>query len=309
MKLATYRDGSRDGQLVVVSRDLALAHYASGIATRLQQVLDDWNFLSPQLEDLAATLHGGKARHAFAFDPARCMAPLPRAYQWALGPGAAAGPPAGTGTGSCLGWPTQRASDDFLGPQDAVRLPGTTTPRGLQAGFAVVTGDLPLGLTPAQALERVRLVLLAHVWSLPGGVQPAGAFAPLAVTPDELGEAWREGRVLLDVRTRREAGATGPAGEVSPAHFGQPSPDFAALLAALSRVRSVRAGSIVGPCAEPAGPHPTTAPAIDPASGPGAQAWHDGDLAHSEATGPDGLSVFGALAQRVALAGEPATRA
>jgi hypothetical protein len=115
--------------------------------------------------------------------------------------------------------------------------------------------------------------------------------------------------VLLDVRTRREAGATGPAGEVSPAHFGQPSPDFAALLAALSRVRSVRAGSIVGPCAEPTGPHPTTAPAIDPASGPGAQAWHDGDLAHSEATGPDGLSVFGALAQRVALAGEPATRA
>ena len=69
MKLATYKDGSRDGQLVVVSRDLSLAHYASGIATRLQQVLDDWNFLSPLLEDLSATLNHGKPRHAFPFDP------------------------------------------------------------------------------------------------------------------------------------------------------------------------------------------------------------------------------------------------
>ena len=85
MKLATYRDGSRDGQLVVVSRDLSLAHYAGGIATRLQQVLDDWNFLSPQLEELSQTLNHGKARHAFAFEPAKCMAPLPRAYQWADG--------------------------------------------------------------------------------------------------------------------------------------------------------------------------------------------------------------------------------
>src|SRR5512142_2617142 len=85
MKLATYLDGSRDGQLVVVSRDLALAHYASGIATRLQQVLDDWNFLSPQLQDLSQTLNHGKARHAFAFDPKMCMAPLPRAFQWADG--------------------------------------------------------------------------------------------------------------------------------------------------------------------------------------------------------------------------------
>src|SRR5512145_527499 len=85
MKLATYKDGSRDGQLVVVSRDLSTAHYASGIATRLQQLLDDWNFLSPQLEDLYQTLNHGKARHAFAFEPKRCMAPLPRAYQWADG--------------------------------------------------------------------------------------------------------------------------------------------------------------------------------------------------------------------------------
>jgi fumarylacetoacetate (FAA) hydrolase len=85
MKLATYKDGSRDGQLVVVSRDLATAHFATGIATRLQQVLDDWNFLSPQLQDLYVTLNQGKARHAFEFVPEMCAAPLPRAYQWADG--------------------------------------------------------------------------------------------------------------------------------------------------------------------------------------------------------------------------------
>ena len=86
MKLASYKDGSRDGQLVVVSRDLSQAHFASGIATRLQQVLDDWGFLSPQLEDVYTTLNHGRARHAFAFDPKLCMAPLPRAYQWASTP-------------------------------------------------------------------------------------------------------------------------------------------------------------------------------------------------------------------------------
>src|SRR5881275_2791797 len=85
MKLATYRDGSRDGQLVVVSRDLQSAHDAVGNAHKLQQGLDDWNFLAPQLQDLYEALNGGKARHAFPFDPAQCMAPLPRAYQWADG--------------------------------------------------------------------------------------------------------------------------------------------------------------------------------------------------------------------------------
>src|SRR5574337_722169 len=79
MKLATYKDGSRDGQLVVVSRDLGMAHYATGIAIRLQQALDDWNFIAPQLQELSDALNHGRARHPFAFDPAHCMAPLPRA--------------------------------------------------------------------------------------------------------------------------------------------------------------------------------------------------------------------------------------
>ena len=83
MKLATLRDGSRDGQLAVVSRDLSLAVHATTIATRLQSALDDWDFFAPQLEDVYQTLNEGRARHAFAFDPKQAMAPLPRAYQWA----------------------------------------------------------------------------------------------------------------------------------------------------------------------------------------------------------------------------------
>jgi fumarylacetoacetate (FAA) hydrolase len=126
MKLATYKDGSRDGQLVVVSRDLSTAHYASAVASRLQQVLDDWNFLSPQLEDLYATLNGGKARHALPFEPAKCMAPLPRAYQWADGSAFVnhvelvrrarnAEMPASFWTDPLM---YQGGSDDFLGPMD-----------------------------------------------------------------------------------------------------------------------------------------------------------------------------------------------
>ena len=81
MKLATYKDGSRDGQLVVVSRDLATAHFATGIATRMQQALDDWNFIAPLLQDLSVALNHGKTRHAFPFVPEQCMAPLPRALR------------------------------------------------------------------------------------------------------------------------------------------------------------------------------------------------------------------------------------
>ncbi len=80
MKLATYQDGSRDGQLVVVSRDLSQAHYATHIANRLQQVLDDWNYLAPQVEDLYVLLNQGRSRHALPYDPAQCLAPLPLAY-------------------------------------------------------------------------------------------------------------------------------------------------------------------------------------------------------------------------------------
>src|SRR5439155_26500239 len=174
MKLASYKDGSRDGQLVVVSRDLATGHYASGIATRLQQVLDDWSFLSPQLEDLATSLDHGKARHAFAFDPTRCMAPLPRAYQVAGGPAFVhhvelvrrarnAEMPASFWTDPLM---YQGGSDDFLGPRDDIVAASEDWGIDFGAEVAVVTGDVAMATGADAAVESVRLVMLANDVSL-----------------------------------------------------------------------------------------------------------------------------------------------
>lgn len=230
MKLASYRDGSRDGQLIVVSRDLSLAHYASGIAGRLQHVLDDWNFLSPQLEELSQTLNHGKARHAFAFEPAKCLAPLPRAFQHAVS--------RGDDTTSLV----QLPGDALHGPHDAIAAPADDQPIDSGAGLAVITGDLALGSTPDAALEGIRLLMLASE------AAGTGAFGPVAVTPDELGPAWHGGHVHLGLEAacdgRRSTLAS--AGEAGRAHFGQ-------LIASLCRTRAVRAGSIVGWCASGGG--------------------------------------------------------
>ena len=163
MKLATYKDGSRDGQLVVVSRDLSSAHYATGIAATLQQVLDDWNFLSPQLQDLYQTLNQGKARHAFPFDAAQCMAPLPRAYQWADGSAfinhvelvrAARNSevPATFYTDPLM---YQGGSDDFIGPCDDVVCADEAYGIDFEAEIAVITGDEHMRTTPEQAVDGI----------------------------------------------------------------------------------------------------------------------------------------------------------
>ena len=260
MKLATYRDGSRDGQLVVVSRDLGTAHFATGIATRLQQVLDDWNFLSPQLQDLFVTLNQGKARHAFPFEPRQCMAPLPRAYQWA---DASAYPPhldrVRRVRGAALPATTealmyQGGSDDFLGPCDDAWFGSSAWGIDFEAELAAITGDVAMGANPAQGLDGVRLLLLANDWSLRelapaelakgfGFVQskPATAFGPVAVTPDELGDAWQGGRVHLTLQSLvngRKVGVneTGPEMQF---HFGE-------LIAHLAKTRSLSAGTIIG---------------------------------------------------------------
>lgn len=262
MKLATYKDGSRDGQLVVVSRDLSSAHYASAIATRLQQVLDDWNFLSPQLEDLASTLNDGKARHAFAFEPARCMAPLPRAYQWADGSAFVnhvqlvrnarnAEMPATFWTDPLM---YQGGSDDLLGPRDDIAALSEDWGIDFEAEVAVVTGDCAMGIAPEAAIEGVRLVMLANDVSLRNLIpaeltkgfgffqgKPATAFSPVAVTPDELGAAWRGGRLHLDLESAWNGKRVGccSAGEEMTFHFGQ-------LIAHLCKTRNARAGSIFG---------------------------------------------------------------
>ncbi len=262
MKLATYKDGSRDGQLVVVSRDLTTAHYASGIATQLQQVLDDWNFISPQLEDLSQTLTQGKSRHAFPFDPKLCMAPLPRAYQWADGSAYMnhvelvrasrnSEVPANFYEDPLM---YQGGSDDFLGPCDDVVCPSTDYGIDFEAEVAVITADVPMQATPEQALDGIRLVMIANDVSLRrlipnelaknfGFLQgkPATAFSPVAVTLDELGDAWEQGRLHLSMRVDWNGKRVGmcEAGPEMTFHFGQ-------LIAHLCKTRNVRAGSIIG---------------------------------------------------------------
>ena len=208
MKLATYKDASRDGQLVVVSRDLSTAHYATGIANKLQQVLDDWRFMAPQLRDLYELLNSGKARHAFPFDPARCMAPLPRAYQWASGPAFIshverlhktldAQLPKSFYTEPQM---RQGGSDSFIGPCDDVEIASEALGIDFEAQVAVITGDMPMGANPEESLDGIRLLMLANDVSLRrlmtdepakglGFLQghPATAFSPLAITPDEVG--------------------------------------------------------------------------------------------------------------------------
>ena len=324
MKLATYSDGSRDGHLVVVSRDLSSAHYASAIATRLQQVLDDWNFLSAQLEDLYQTLNQGKARHAFNFEPAKCMAPLPRACQWADGSAFInhvelvrkarhAEVPESFYTDPLM---YQGGSDDFLGPCDDIVCASEDFGIDFEAEVAVITGDVAMGTAPDAALESIRLLMLANDVSLRNLIpaelakgfgflqsKPATAFSPVAVTPDEIGGAWQGGRVHLNLESVWNGKRVGlcSAGPEMTFHFGQ-------LIAHLCKTRNVRAGSIIGSgtvsnrdwgrgyscIAEKR--------AIETIEGgaPKTAFMRYGDTIRIEMKGADGMTVFGAIEQRVA---------
>jgi fumarylacetoacetate (FAA) hydrolase len=327
MKLATYKDASRDGQLVVVSRDLCVAHYATGIASKLQQVLDDWNFMSPQLQDLYETLNNGKARHAFPFEPAQCMAPLPRAYQWADGSAFLnhvelvrkarhAEVPASYYTDPLM---RQGGSDDFLGPCDDVVVASEAFGIDFEAEVAVITADVPRGATPEQALEGIRLVMLANDVSLRklvpdelakgfGLVQskPATAFSPVAVTLDEVGDAWSKGRLHLTLQSSWNGRKVGmcEAGPEMTFHFGQ-------LMAHLCKTRKVRAGSIVGsgPVSNKDRSHGYSCIAEKRAietiedGQPKAGFMKFGDTIRIEVKGRDGQSVFGAIDQKVVAAG------
>ena len=335
MKLATYKDGSRDGQLVVVSRDLTTAHYATGIANRLQQALDDWNFISPQLQDLYDTLNHGMARHAFPFDPTLCMAPLPRAYQWADGSAylnhvelvrAARGAelPESYFTDPLM---YQGGSDDFLGAHEAIRVASEDFGIDFEAELAVITGDVPMAATPEQGLDAIRLLMLVNDVSLRHLIpdelakgfgffhgKPSTAFGPVAVTPDELGEAWIEGRVHLTMQIDWNGRKVGrcDAGPDMRFHFGQ-------LIAHAARTRRLRAGSIIGsgtvsnPGVEKDGRREwpkgygciaeKRAMETIQDGAPKTDYMRFGDTVRIEMKGKDGESVFGAIEQNVSQFG------
>ncbi len=332
MKLATYKDGSRDGQLVVVSRDLGNAHYATGIADTLQQVLDDWNFISPQLQDLYDALNQGKARHAFPFDPAQCMAPLPRAYQWADGSAYInhvelvrlarnSEVPANYYTEPLM---YQGGSDDFLGPCDDVVCVSEAHGIDFEAEIAVITGDVPMASTPERALDGIRLLMLANDVSLRHLIpdelakgfgffqsKPATAFSPVAVTLDEFGDAWDKGRLYLTVQSVWNGRTVGlcDAGSEMTFHFGQ-------LIAHICKTRNVRAGSIVGSgtvsnrATEVKGKKEWTKGysciaekrAIETIQDgkPSTEYMKFGDRIRIEMKGRDGQSMFGAIEQEIA---------
>ena len=329
MKLATYKDSSRDGQLVIVSRDLLTAHYATGIATRLQQVLDDWGFLSPQLQDLYDTLNQGKARHAFPFEPARCMAPLPRAYQWADGSAFInhvelvrkarnSEVPATFYTDPLM---YQGGSDDFIGPCDDVVAASEAFGIDFEAEIAVITADVPMGSTPEQAIDSIRLLMLANDVSLRnlipdelakgfGFVQskPATAFSPVAVTPDEVGDAWQGGRLHLTLQSTWNGRKVGlcEAGPEMTFHFGQ-------LIAHLCKTRNVRAGSVVGSgtVSNKDWTHGYSCIAEKRAietiedGQPKTGFMKFGDTIRIEVKGKDGQSVFGAIDQKIVALEKP----
>ena len=260
MKLASLKFG-RDGQLVVVSKDLRRCTRAAGIAPTLQAALDDWSRCEAPLRALAQTLEADPG-FGEAFDEAGCASPLPRAYQWADGSAyvnhvqlvrqaRGAEMPESFWTDPLM---YQGGSDGFLGPRDAIPLADPAWGGDFEAEVAVITGDVPQGASREQALAAIRLVLLVNDVSLRNLIpaelaknfgffqsKPASSFSPVAVTPDDLGEAWRDGKLHGALEVELNGKPFGRADAAVDMTF-----DFGVLVAHAAKTRALVAGTIVG---------------------------------------------------------------
>jgi fumarylacetoacetate (FAA) hydrolase len=263
MKLSTLRNGTRDGQLIVVNRDLSRAVAVPEIARTMQGALDDWERVGPQLQTVSDRLNDGAALGgAFDFDPRQVAAPLPRAYHWVDGSAyvnhvelvrkaRGAQMPESFWTDPLV---YQGGSDDLLGPCDDVPVPSEEFGIDLEGEVAVVTDDVPMGTTREAARAHIKLLMLVNDWSLrnliPGELakgfgfyqsKPATAFSPVAITPDELGAVWHDCIVRLPLLV-----------QINGASFGRPNAgadmtfDFARLIEHITKTRNARAGTIVG---------------------------------------------------------------
>lgn len=260
MKLASLKHG-RDGKLIVVSKDLTKAAPAGAIAPTLQAALDDWKNIAPKLEKLSQQVNAGTVE-TFAFDPAQCASPLPRAYQWLDGSSyvnhvelvrksRGVEMPPSFWTDPLM---YQGGSDSFLGPYDDIPLPAEEHGIDFEGEIAIITDDVPMGVSAAGAAAHIQLLMLVNDVSLRyiampelqkgfGFVQskPSSAFSPVAVTPDELGEAWQDNKVHLPLVTT-----------LNGRKFGAPEAgkdmvfDFAQLVAHAARTRPLCAGTIIG---------------------------------------------------------------
>lgn len=262
MKLASLKNGSRDGQLVVVSRDLTRCVSVPAVANTMQQLLDNWSALAGQLAEVYQALNAGTVAGEIAFDEAQCESPLPRAYQWADGSAYVnhvelvrkarnAEMPPSFWTDPLM---YQGGSDDFIGPRDNIDVVSEEYGIDFEGEVAVITDDVAMASTPEQARSKIRLLMLVNDVSLRGLIpnelakgfgffqsKPASAFSPVAVTPDELGEYWRDGRVHLPLLSTYN-------GKL----FGKPNAgvdmtfDFGQLVAHAAKTRNLGAGAIIG---------------------------------------------------------------
>ena len=250
MKLATLRDGSRDGKLVLVNKSLTRCTEAGHIAPTLQAALDNWDEVAPKLATLAESLEHD------------ALSPLPRAYQWADGSAYVnhvelvrkarnAEMPASFWTDPLM---YQGGSDAFLAPREPIRMADEAFGIDMEGEVAVITGDVPMGATPEEARAAIRLVMLVNDVSLRGLIpaelgkgfgffqsKPSSAFSPVAVTPGELGEAWDGGKVHLPLRVDLNDKPFGRANAGVDMTF-----DFPTLIAHAAKTRPLSAGAIVG---------------------------------------------------------------
>jgi fumarylacetoacetate (FAA) hydrolase len=324
MKLASLKQGGRDGTLVVVSRDLARAACVPAIVRTMQALLDGWEGRVGRLEEAYALLNAGEMPDDFPLDPAALAAPLPRAYQWCDGSAylhhvelvrkarKAEMPP------SLYDDPLmyQGGSDGFIGPRDDILVADEAWGIDLEAEVAVIVADVPMGASPDESRKAIRLVTLVNDVSLrnliPGELakgfgflhgKPASAFAPVAATPDELGPAWDGGKLALPLVSHvndRKLGAPNAGVDMN---F-----DFPRLIAHAAKTRALAAGTIVGS---------GTVSNRDLATGsaclaerrmietiekgaPETPFLRFGDRVRIEMRDADGRSIFGAIDQRVA---------
>ncbi|PWC82805.1 2-keto-4-pentenoate hydratase [Azospirillum sp. TSH100] len=334
MKLASLKAGGRDGTLVVVSRDLTRAIPVPEIARTLQAALDDWTALAPKLEEAYRALNADPAAGR-PFDPAAAASPLPRAYQWADGSAyvnhvelvrkaRGAEMPPSFWTDPLM---YQGCSDGFLAPTDPI--PAATEAWGVdfEAEIAVITGDVPMGVSTEAARGQIRLLMLVNDVSLRNLIpaelgkgfgffqsKPASSFSPVAVTPDELGEAWDGGKLHRPLVTTLNGEPFGCPDAGVDMTF-----DFPTLIAHAAKTRHLAAGSIVGSGTVSnkldGGPgKPVTAGGVGYSclaelrmietiehGAPKTPFMRFGDRVRIELFDKDGASVFGAIDQQVVL--------
>ncbi len=262
MKLASLKEGGRDGTLIVVNRDLTRAVRASGIAATLQVALEDWSNSAPRLNALFEDLQAGKAADAFDLDLDKLASPLPRAYEFVDGsaylPHVArvrrargAEVPESFYTDPLM---YQATSAGFLAPREPIRVANEDWGIDLEAEVVVVTDDVAMGVSPAKAAEHIQLVGLVNDVSLRGLIpgelakgfgflqsKPRSALSPVFVTPDELGDAWKDSKLHLPMRTWINDKWFGEAEAGVDMQFS-----FADLVAHVAKSRPLSAGTLVG---------------------------------------------------------------